>query len=445
MLAATQFMVILDTAIVAIALPTIRTELGFTAEGLPWAMDAYMLALGGLVLLSGRVGDLVGHRRALLAGIVVFVAASAVCALATGPEVLVIARFVQGAGAALAAPAALALVATVFPHGADRNRAMAIFGGIGGIAGPTGLLLGGLLSTWAWQLVFLINLPVGAVLLLLGRRLLPPAARTDAAAPRGVGSLDLAGALFVTTGLCLAVYGAIRAGVGGWGTGSVLAVGAAVILLGAFVVRQLTATSPLLPRELFTSSGVVLGAAACALLGAALYGTYVLCTLHLQQVRGLGPLSAALALLPSDVVLLLGSRFGGRLLARTGPGVLLGGGLLLQAAGLAWLAGTLHTPDLVTGFVLPTSVAALGTGIAVVAVFVAALQHTSPDAAGSVSGLLVMANQVGGALGIAAMSTVAGLGRDLLTGQANALWVAVGCATVAALLALWLRLRTAVR
>ncbi|QQQ79560.1 MFS transporter [Saccharothrix sp. 6-C] len=435
LLAAIQFMVILDTGIVAIALPSIREDLGFSLEGLAWVMDGYMLVLGGLVLLGGRGADLVGRRRMLLWGVTFFTAASALCTVATEPWMLVSGRIVQGVGAAMASPAALAMVTDLFEEGTDRTKAMGIFGGIGGVAGPVGVLLGGLLSGVSWRLVFLINLPICLVIVVIGLRLLP------AARPVVTGGLDVVGALTGTVGLSLVVYAAIRGGTSGWGgTGVLVSLAAAAVLLAAFVVRQRTAKAPLLPRALFRAPTLVLAVVACGLVGFALYGVFVTNAVHLQDARGFGPVAAALVMIPLDLCLFLGTNLAGRVLGRIGgPVNLLITGLLVQAAGLVWWALALDVHgDLFLTLILPAAVASVGLGLAIVAVFVIATIGTTDDVAGATSGLLVMSNQVIGAIGIAVLTTVVALrSRDLVeggvaradalgAGQSAALYAAVG-------------------
>ncbi|MBW4721488.1 MFS transporter [Saccharothrix obliqua] len=443
-----QFMVILDTGIVAIALPSVRADLGFSPEGLAWVMDGYMLVLGGLVLLGGRAADLVGRRRMLLWGVVLFTAASALCTVAVEPWMLVAGRVLQGVGAAMASPAALATVTDLFEDGPDRTKAMGIFGGVGGVAGPVGVLLGGLLAGVDWRLVFLINLPIGLVIVLLGLRLLP------AVRPVVGGGLDVFGAFTGTVGLSLVVYAAIRGGVSGWGGTAVLvSLAAAAVLLVAFVVRQRTATTPLLPRALFRAPALVLGVVACGLVGFALYGVFVSNSVHLQDARGYGPVSAALVMIPLDLCLFLGTNLAGRLLGRVGgPVNLLLTGLVVQAVGLVWWATALDVHgNLVVTFILPAGVASVGLGLAIVSVFVIATMGTTDEVAGATSGLLVMSNQVIGAIGIAVLTTVVALrSRDLIgagvdraaalgSAQSAALYAAVGAVVVAIALGLLLK------
>jgi len=447
LLAVTQFMVILDTTIVAIALPRIQRGLGFTPSGLAWVLDAYMLVFGGLVLLGGRAADLFGRRRMLLAGMWLFVLGSVVCVAAPQPWLLVTGRAVQGLGGAMASPAALALVIQVLPEGSARNRGLSIWGGIAGVAGPTGVLLGGLLSLVAWQLVFVINIPIGLFVIAMGLRLLP------ASSPAPRVRMDVFGALAGTAGLCLLVYGAMRGAVEGWAsTPTTVALAGAAVLLIAFVTRQLTSAAPLLPRSLFGVPGVVLGAAASGLLGMALYGSFITNTLDLQEARGYSAIVAALILVPLDICLYLGTMVAGRLIGKIGAATVLTGGLGVQAIALAWWALGLNTHTNVgLNIILPAGVASLGLGAAVVCVFVIGTSGVQGHLAGTASGLIVTANQVGGAIGIAALSTVAAqhtatlvnaaqTNREAIAaGHARALWLAAVIAAIGALIGLWIR------
>jgi MFS family permease len=435
LLAAVQFLVILDTGIVTIALPPIQAHLGFSPYALPWVMDAYMLALGGFVLVGGKVADVVGRRATLLTGIAIFTVASAACALAGAPWLLVAGRAAQGIGAALAAPAAFAHVTSLFTAGTGRNKAMALWGGIGGVAGPTGVLLGGALSTVSWQLIFLINLPVGAVIGVLLFRMVGPAR------PGAPGRVDVVSALAATAGLALLIYGLSRGAARGWEATATVTVAAAVVILALFVWRQLVARSPLLPRALVATPRFVLGAAVLALLGASLYGTFVTNALHLQIDRGFGPLLAAVTMVPLDVALVMGSRVAERFVDRWGPERVLGAGLGVQAVGLAWLAAVL-SPQASVGwaFLLPGCLACLGLGAAIVAVFLVVASTASEQTFGAVSGSAVAANQIGGAAGIAATATIAAsitpAGHATTAGHAVGLATAAGIALLGALLAL---------
>jgi MFS family permease len=443
-LAIAQFMVVLDAGIVYVALPSIQRELGFSQADLAWVMDAYILAFGGIMLLGGRAADLLGRRRVLIVGLIWFGFASLACGLSTAAWQIVAARGAQGIGAAIVAPAALALVTDTFEEGPERFRALGIFGSIGGFAGATGTLFGGLLTSVAWQLAFLVNLPIVVTVLVLGARLLPPGR------PPASGGLDVVGTLAGTGGLCLLLLALLRGGVQGWGSVGVVAECAgAAVLLGAFALRQLTAADPLVPRLLFRMRGVLLGNAVNALTGALLFGVFFVLTLYLQLGRGYSALHAALWTAPISLSLFAGSNLVVRLFARVGPVRALAGATVVQAVGLAWWAGSLGPGNsLLSSFVLPGMVWSLGCGAAIVAGFVVCTAGVQGPVMGAASGLVSTTLQIGGALGVATLSViiyrhaepvgVADYNQVLAAGQSAALWLAAALAAAGLPLTLWL-------
>ncbi|WP_267595227.1 MFS transporter [Carbonactinospora thermoautotrophica] len=451
LLALVQFVVVLDGSVVVVALPSIQADLGFSATGLGWVMNAYLLVFGGFLLLGGRAADLVGRRRLVFIGTAVFTLASLVCGVSAESWHLILGRVAQGLGAALAAPAALALVTDVFPEGDQRNRALAIWGGMGGIAGAAGILLGGLLSAVAWEWVFLINVPVGAAVLLLGRRML------SASQAEATGGLDAFGAVSGTGGLCLLLYAVVNGSELGWGsTSTLIGFGAAVVLLAAFVVRQSKATAPLVPRLLFRLPNVVFGNAVNALLGALLFGGFFVSTLFLQQARGYDPFTASLLIVPMNLAMLVGSQAATRLMGRFGPANALLSGLLGQAVALGWWASALDAEQHVLfATVLPATVWCCGLGITIVAAYVLCTSGLTGSVAGAASGLVTTTFEIGGAVGVAVLTTVADrriaalLGDStadavrraeaLASGHAIALWGALALAVVAVALTLWLK------
>ncbi|MFG3494217.1 MFS transporter [Streptomyces sp. NPDC047928] len=443
-LATVQFMIVLDGGIVNIALPSIREDLGFTPTGLAWVMDAYMLSLGGFLLLGGRAADLVGRRRLVLWGLVLFSLASLACGLATEAWHLVVARAAQGLGGALVSPAALALVTDIFKEGPQRHRALGIWGSLGGFAGAVGILVGGLLLAGSWQWVFLINVPIGAAALVVGARVLPESR------PHGTGGLDVTGALAVTGGLCLLIYAVVRGGVQGWTAAPTLAEFAvAALLLGAFVARQLRAAAPLIPRVLFRRANVVLGNAVNTLLGALLFGLFFIIALFLQQVRDYSPLLAAGATVPISIAMFTGSQLAFRTFARVPPVTVLWSSLVLQLAALVWWGAVLDPRGgIVATFLLPAGVWCFGLGAAIVAAFVVCTDGLTGPTAGAGSGLVTTTLQIGGAVGVAVLTAVAesrtrGLetaaAADALTsGYAYGIGAAALMAAAGAVLALWL-------
>jgi EmrB/QacA subfamily drug resistance transporter len=448
LLALVQFMVVLDGSIVVIALPSIQADLGFSPAGLAWIMDAYMLAFGGFLLLGGGAADRFGRRRLVFGGMVLFSLASLGCGLATEPWHLVASRVGQGLGAAIASPAALALVTGLFAEGATRNRALAIWGGMGGTAGAFGILAGGLFASAAWQWAFLINVPIGVVVLLLGRRMLAADRTSD------TGRLDVLGAVTATGGMCLLIFAVIRASDHGWGSPNTLALlGVAVLLLGAFALRERLAAEPLVPTALFRLTNVIFGNLANALVGGLLFGGFFIGTLYLQQVRGFDPIPAALATLPMNIGLLVGSQFAPRALGRFGPSATLAGALVAQFAALVWW-GLVLEPDtgLVLAFILPGFVWCTGLGASVVAAYVVCTGAVPGEIAGAASGLVTMSFQFGGATGVAMLTVIAesrtgtisgtadpaSAGPDALaSGHQYAMLTASALALVATVLALW--------
>jgi EmrB/QacA subfamily drug resistance transporter len=426
LLALVQFMVVLDAGIVYVALPTIQRELGYSEHGLAWVMDSYMLAFGGFMLLGGRAADLVGRRRLLMTGLGLFAVASLACGLSTEAWQLTTGRVLQGLAAAVVAPAAMAMVIDIFEEGPQRYKALGMFGGVGGLAGATGVLFGGLLTSIAWQWAFLINVPVVIGILFLAPRLLPTGT------PAGSGRLDFPGALTGTGGLLLLLYAVLRGGALGWTRGEVVAgvIGGAALLV-AFAVRQLRATHPLVPRALFRMRNVVLGNVLNTVGGALMFGVFYVISLYLQATRGYSPLEAALRTAPLSLAFFAGSQVAIQLVAKIRGGSLLAAGLGLQGVALLWWAGA-ASPDsnVALTVVLPGAVWGLGMGAIVVTAFVVCTSGLHGPVQGAASGLVSTTLQVGGACGIALCSAV---------GQDRALWVVGALALLAVPLALWLR------
>lgn len=423
------FMVILDVAIVNVALPSIAADLDFSPRSLQWVVSAYALTFGGLLLLGGRAADVLGQRRTFVGGVALFALASLLGGLAWSPAMLVTARSLQGIGAALMTPAALSILMTTFPEGAERNKALGAWGAVGASGGTIGLLIGGALTqTVGWTWIFLLNVPIGATVIALTPALL--AKRPPAASKR---RFDLAGATSVTAALSLLVYAVVDADAAGWGsvrTVSLLAISA--LLLAAFAVVERRAAAPLLPFRLFRV-GVVLGSnVASALFGAAIFGMFFVITLYLQRVLGYLPLEAGLAWLALSVTALLASAGGAGLVTRVGPRVPLVTGLSIATAGL-WLLSRLPQDARYLHDVMPAlAVSGLGIGLAFVTLSIGALEGVNEPDAGLASGLVNATQQIGGALGVAVLSTVA-----LSAGFADALLVAAAFAAAGALFAAW--------
>lgn len=441
-LALIEFMSVMDASVVNIALPSIRVGLGFSPTTISWVVDAYLLGFAGFMLLAGRATDLIGRRRLFITGAAMFGLFSLACAAAQAPWELVTSRLLQGLGAALVTPAALALITDIFPEGKDRNKALGMFSGMAGVAAPVGLVLGGLLTTAAWQWIFLINAPIVLVVLIGSARLLP---RTP---PAGGGGLDVIGAVSATAGLLLLVLAMERGGAQGWGSAASIAqFAAAGVLLVLFVIRQVTASSPLIPTVLLGRRNIAMGNVIFALVGTILIATFFFITLFLQQVRDYGSLHAALVYLPVPLAMLLGTQVAPRLM-RFGPHNVLMAGLAVQAVALAgWAMSISDTRTIFVAFILPATVWAFGLGMSIVSSFVVCTTGATGPMAGAAAGLATTTYQAGGAIGLAILAVVADARtrtavaaaghagpNALVAGYTVALWCAVGIAVVGALL-----------
>jgi EmrB/QacA subfamily drug resistance transporter len=396
----TQLMLVLDATIVNVALPGLQASLGFSPTALSWVVNAYTLAFGGLLLLGARAGDLLGRRRVLLAGIALFVVASLVGGLAQGPTALLVARAVQGVGAAFAAPSVLALLVGRFPAGAERARALGWFSAVSVGGAAVGLLAGGALTEWvSWRWVFFVNVPIGIALLVVARLALDET-------PRQRGSFDLAGALTATVGTTSLVYGFVRAASDGW-TDPLTAVAFLVGLglLSLFVGIELRAASPVTPLELFRhrTRSVALGAR--VLLVAGMMGMFFYLTQFLQEILGYSPLQAGVAFLPLTVMIFTMSRVSAALMVRSGGWLLMVGGLTLSTTGLLVLS-RLGADSSYLSVLVPLLLFGAGNGLAFVPLTAAGLTDVAPSQVGAASGLVNVAQQVGGALGLAILVTV---------------------------------------
>src|SRR4051794_19155848 len=396
-LCAGMLMIILDQTIVNVALPSIQADLDFSPTGLAWVVNAYLIAFGGLLLLAGRVGDLIGRRQVFLVGLAVFSVASLLCGLAMSPALLIGARFVQGVGGALASAVILGMVVTMFPEPREQATAMGVFGFVGSAGASIGQLLGGVLTeTLNWHWIFFVNVPIGVLVFVLALRVL--------AREPGLGwsaGADVPGSVLVTASLMLAIYTIVDAH--SWLLGCL-----AVVLLVAFVIRQAAAAKPLLRLSLLRSRNVA-GANLSQLLAiAGMLGMFFLSALYLQRVLGFEALATGAASLPISItigVLTLG--FSARLITRFGPRSVLLPALLFIAAGLAWLsrAGVdgSYFADVFPAFLLM----GIGGGLTIPALMTLAMTGVAPEDSGLASGLVNTTQQVGGAFGIAILATVA--------------------------------------
>ncbi|GLW11002.1 MFS transporter [Microtetraspora sp. NBRC 13810] len=398
-----QFMLIVDDAVVNVALPSIRGELGFDLAGLAWVVNGYVLAFGGLILLGGRAGDLFGHRKIFLIGLTVFALASLACGLAQEPWQLVGARFVQGAGAAMASPAALALLTLVFPEGPDRNKALGIWGGISGLGVIVGYVVSGLVTDLlSWRWVFFINLPLAAVALVVVPRLVPRGSAT------GQGRIDVPGAVFGTGALAALVYGLLSVPERGWQSATVIvSLVLAVVLAVAFLVTESRIRNPLVPMAFFsnrtraTSNGIMM------LIACGLVGMFFLITLHLQDVLGWSPLQAGLGFVPMAVTLIIAIGTTAKLVQKVGPRGALIIGPLVVAAGLGLLTQVSPDDTYVADILPSVLLIGLGAGLTFPTVATTSMSGTTEANAGLGSAMLSVVQQIGGAVGLAILVSVA--------------------------------------
>jgi len=398
-----QFMVVLDVSIVNVALPAMRTALGFDADGLAWVVNAYTLAFAGFLLLGGRAADLFGRRRVFLVGLGLFGLASLIGGLANDPALLLAARAVQGLGGAVLSPASLAILQTTYPEGASRSRAFGWWSAIGGVGGATGGLAGGVLvGLLSWRWIFLVNVPVVVVTAVL------TVAVVRESRAEGRPGLDVAGAVLVTGGLVALVYGVVSSETASWTSLPVLGgLVAAAVLLVAFVVVQRRVRDPLVPLSVFRIRSVTTANAVILLVSSAMFSMWFFVSLHMQGVLGFDALTAGLAFLPQSGSVVIGSQISSRLLPRVGARALLVGGAALTAAGFAWFALLTPTTSWVAGILGPGIAVSLGMGLVFPAVTTAATTGVDGGLAGLVSGLVTTSRQIGGAVGLSVLSTLA--------------------------------------
>lgn len=400
-----QFMVILDASIVNIALATIQRDLGFTATGLAWVVDGYLITVAGFMLLAGRATDLFGHRRMLVGGLALFTVSSLTGGLAGAPQMLVAARVVQGVGAAMMAPATLAVVNTRFTEKHSRARAFGVWSAAGGVGGTMGALAGGVITTGlSWRWVFLINVPIGAVLIVLASITL-----SDKQIRRSE-SLDLSGAITATAGLAALIYGAIQTADHVWTSPRILGpLGAGLLLLAVFVVVEARfAAQPLMPLRLLRIRRVAVGVGMLALLGGISIAMWCFTPLFLQNVLGYDALRAGLGQTPAAMTFLIVARAAATLLPRTGPRPLVLTGCACLLTGFVWLAQADTASGYLFGVLGQTLLVAVGIGLTFPTLMATATVDALDSDTGIVSSLATTGNQVGGSIGLAALSTAAG-------------------------------------
>jgi EmrB/QacA subfamily drug resistance transporter len=413
-----QFMVILDVSVVNVALPSIRHAFGFSGAGLQWVVNAYVLVFAGFLLLGGRMADLLGRRRVFVGGLLLFSLASLVGGLASSQGMLIAARAVQGLGGAIVSPASLAIITTAFTDEHDRNKALGAWGAMGGAGGAFGVLLGGVLTDLlSWQWILFINVPIG-----LAAALLAPRFVEEGRAAAGTRNFDVAGALSVTLGLVAIVYAVVRTDVNGWGSTQTIAVlGAGLALIALFLaIEGRFAARPLMPLGIFRSRPLSSANAIVFLLGAGMFGMWFFVSLYLQQVLGYSPLEAGLAFLPMTLTIIAGSTIASRVTSRRGAKPLLVGGMALQAVGLLLFAQVSPDGSYLSDVLAPSLITAAGMGAAFVPVTITAMAGVAPGEAGLASGLVNTSRQMGGALGLAILATVATARTDSLGGHGAA-------------------------
>ena len=405
LLAMTQFVVVIDASIVNVALPTIGAHLHFSRENLSWVVNAYTLTFGGFLLLGGRLADLLGRRRMFMIGLVVFSLASLAGGLAQSEAWLIVARATQGLGAAIVSPAALSIITTTFAEGAERNRALGIWGAVAGAGGAAGVLLGGLLTSGlSWRWVLFVNVPIGIAAAALAPRLL-----LESHADDGTKGFDVPGAITVTAGLALLVYAVVDAVNVGWGsTTTLLRLAGAAVLLAAFIVIELRQRHPLVPFSIFRLRTLRGADIVGLLIGMSLFSMFFFISLYLQDVLHFSPIKAGLSYLPLAIGIILSAGVASQLVTRIGFKPTMIAGLLFIAGGLLWFSrvrapGGTYATDVLG----PSLLAAIGLGFSFVPVTIAAVSGVKPHEAGLASGLINTSQQIGGALGLAILATLA--------------------------------------
>ena len=412
-------MIVLDTTIVNVALPSIKADLAFTETSLVWVVNAYMLTFGGFLLLGGRLGDLYGHRRLFLAGITLFTLASLACGMAQSQGLLIAARAVQGLGGAVVSAVSLSLIMNLFTEPGERAKAMGVYGFVCAGGGSIGVLLGGVLtSSLSWHWIFLVNLPIGAAVYALCVMLLPGGKAQGAA-----GRLDVAGAITVTSSLMLAVYAIVNGNEAGWTSPHSLGLlGAAAVLMAIFLVIESRVAEPLMPLSLFRLRNVAVSNVAGVLWAAAMFAWFFISALYMQRVLNFTPMQVGLAFLPANIIMAVFSLgLSAKLVMRFGIRVPLAGGLLVATAGLALFArapvdGTMLL-DVVPGMVL----LGLGAGVAFNPMLLAAMSDVSPSESGLASGVVNTSFMMGGAVGLAVLASLADARTHGLTAAGVAL------------------------
>lgn len=399
-----QFVVVLDASIVNVALPSVGRSLELSQDNLSWVVNAYVLAFGGFLLLGGRLADHLGRRRVFRAGLLLFGVASLVGGFAESEGALIAARAAQGLGAALLSPAALSIITTTFRDGSERNRALGVWGAVAGAGGAAGVLLGGVLTEYlGWEWVLWVNVPIG-----FGAALLAPRLILESRAQSETRSFDLPGAITVTTGLAILVYALVEAPEAGWGSGQTIGlIAAAAALLGAFVAIESRASAPLMPLAIFRLRTLTGANVVGLLTGASLFSMFFFISLYMQNVLGYSAIKAGLSYLPLAVSIILAAGAASQLVTRVGFKPVLATGMVLVSAGLVWFSQISVDGSYLGDILLPSLLAGIGLGLAFVPQTIAAMSGVADREAGLASGLINTSQQIGGALGLAVLSSIA--------------------------------------
>ncbi|HEX7105517.1 MAG TPA: MFS transporter [Acidothermaceae bacterium] len=399
-IAASQLMVVLDATIVNIALPHIRTALGFSTESLTWVLNAYTLTFGGLLLLGGRAGDILGRRRTFVFGLALFTLASFLGGLATSEWWLLSARALQGIGGAIVTPTALSLITTNFEEGAERNRAFGVFAAVSGSGAAIGLLAGGMLTSWlSWRWVLFVNVPIGIAIALLAPLYINESEKHP-------GRFDLAGALSSTVGMTALVYGFIRAASNGWHDAlAVTSFGVALLLLALFFVIETRSAQPITPLHMFANRNRSASYVVMLALAGALFSMFFFLTLFVQNILGYSPLKAGFAFLPVSAGVIVSAQIASKQLLRVGPKPFMVVGALLSVGGLFWLSQIKVSSGYIDGLLGPMVIFAFGMGFLFVPLTVLAVSGVQAFESGSASGLLNVMQQVGSTIGLAILTT----------------------------------------
>jgi EmrB/QacA subfamily drug resistance transporter len=404
LLCAAQFIVVLDASIVNVALPSIGRGLHFSEQDLPWVVNAYVIAFGGFLLLGGRAADLLGRRRVFMTGLLVVAVASLAAGFAATQGQLIAARAAQGLGAAIISPSALSIVTNLFADGAERNKALGAWGAVAGSAGAVGVLLGGILTEGlGWEWVLWVNVPVSLIALALTPGLIP-----ESRSESSTRHFDAAGAVSVTAGLSVLAYALLDASSAGWGSTKIIGLLAlAVVLIGIFIAVELHSRAPLVPFRIFRLRTLTGANVVGILLGASLFSMFFFISLYMQQVLGYSPIHAGLSYLPLALMIIVAAGLGGQLVTRFGFKPVLATGMLCVALGLAWFSRISASGSFLADILGPSLLAAVGLGFGFVTSTIAAVSGVKAQEQGLASGLINTSQQIGGALGLAVLSTIA--------------------------------------